>query len=163
MSILNLIKTKKIRVALIFIALSGPLLLSPLSLAKDHQQQGMKESRKGDGNHLSMMKHQLKRMAKKLDLSQAQREQIKAIAHQAKVDGAELKLVMKEFKEKNKVLMQEESFNETAFLLLHQEYQNTLSNIALIKAKTKHAIFQVLTDEQKTKWRSLKQQRGHKD
>ena len=78
--------------------------------------------------------------------------QIEQIVQQVKTENSELKFMTKAFKEKTKALMLVGFFDEQAFLLLNQEYQNTLTNIALVKAKTMHAILQVLSEEQITKW-----------
>ncbi|MCJ8320134.1 MAG: Spy/CpxP family protein refolding chaperone [Colwellia sp.] len=165
MSLLNTIKLKKTRCALIALALSAPLISSSVVVAQEQQSYPVERQWSGSESSDSMKKN-LKRMAKKLELNQLQIEQIKQIAQQAKTENSELKSVMKTFKEKTKALMLVDYFDEQAFLLLHQEYQTTLTQIALVKAKTRHAILQVLSEEQKTKWLSMhekkKQKRKHK-
>jgi len=155
MNIINLVKAKRTRGALVALVLSVPMLSQSLVYAQDHpSEKAMKGHERGEG----MMRHMLKKMAKKLELSQSQKQQVKSIVQQAKIENSELKVTMLAFKEKNKVLMLAESFDEQAFLLLHQEYQSSMTDVALTKAKTRHAILSVLTTEQKTKWLSMKHQ-----
>ena len=45
--------------------------------------------------------------------------------------------------------MVEESFDKQDFLSLHQEYLDSRTGMALVRAKRRHAIFQVSTSEQK--------------
>lgn len=157
MNILNLVKAKRTRGALVALALSAPMLSPSLVVA---QEQLSNKAMMGQERSAEGMRHMLKKMAKKLELSQSQKEQIKLIVQQTKAQSSELKLTMQTFKGKNKALMLEETFDEQAFLLLHQEYQSSLTDISLVKAKTRHAILQVLTAEQKAKWLSMKHKKG---
>jgi len=104
--------------------------------------------------------HKVKRMAKALSLSEQQQVQIKAIKRQAKEESQSLRVSMKQFKIAEKKLLQTETFNEQAFSELHEAYQPTFAQIALTKVKIKHAIFNVLTEEQQEKW--LKMTKDHK-
>jgi len=97
-------------------------------------------------------KHMMKRMIKVLSLSEQQQVQIKAIKSQAKEQSETLSDSMQQFKGAEKLLMQAETFDEHAFIALHTAYQQTFSDIALSRAKAKHAIFNVLTTEQQEKW-----------
>lgn len=161
MSILNIIKLKQSRGALIALALATPLLSSSVALAQEQPRHVMESTHTAGESGRHMIK-KLQHMAKKLDLSPSQVDQIKLIGQQGKIDNSELKPVIKVFKEKNKTLMLEEHFDEQAFIVLYQEYQNTLTQIALVNAKTRHAILQVLSEEQKTKWLSMKEKKKHK-
>ncbi|NQY86691.1 MAG: Spy/CpxP family protein refolding chaperone [Colwellia sp.] len=97
-------------------------------------------------------KHKMKRMAKALSLSEQQQVQIKAIRKQAKEQHKSLRASMEEFKIAEKKLLQRASFNEQEYSTLHDTYQAVFSQVALIRAKNKHAIFNVLTAEQQLKW-----------
>jgi protein CpxP len=101
-------------------------------------------------------------MAIMLDLSQDQQDQIIAIKQATKLSSVDFRMAMKAFRSEVKVLMQAEYFDEQAFTQLQSRYQPTFAQVALMKAKTKHAIAKVLTVEQRAKWFQLRQmQKGH--
>jgi protein CpxP len=97
-------------------------------------------------------KHMMKRMIKTLSLSEQQQVEIKAIKEQAKEKGKIPRDLMKKFKESERLLLQAEVFDEKAFITLYQTHQQNSLDIALMRAKTKNAIFNVLTIEQQEKW-----------
>ncbi len=96
--------------------------------------------------------HMMKRMIKILSLSEAQQTQIKAIKMQAKEQHETIRVAMKEFKREEKVLLQAQTFDEQAYSALHTAYQPIFSQMGMTRAKTKHAVFNVLTAEQQDKW-----------
>ncbi len=151
---------KSIRSTLTVIVLSAVLLSPSVVVAQGHDKHNNDVSFSGSERGAGMMKHMLKRMMHKLDLNQEQRDEIRLIAQQAKTDNSELKSVMMEFKGKSKALMVEQQFDEQAFISLHQEYQDSLAEVALARAKTRHAILSILTAEQRAKWLSMKHQKG---
>lgn len=104
--------------------------------------------------------HKMKRMAKALSLSKQQQVQIKAIKRQAKEENQPLRVAMKQYKVAEKKLLQTKVFNEQAFSELHETYRPTFAQIALTRVKSKHAIFNVLTEDQQRKW--LKMMEHHK-
>ena len=104
--------------------------------------------------------HKVKRMTKALSLSKQQQLQIKAIKRQAKEENQPLRVSMKQFKIAEKKLLQTEVFNEQEFSDLHESYQPTFAQLALTRVKIKHAIFNVLTEDQQSKW--LKMMEHHK-
>lgn len=97
-------------------------------------------------------KHMMKRMIKVLSLSEEQQIQIKAIKMQTKNQSGTLRDSMRQFKGAEKQLVQAETFDEKAFIALQTAYQQTFAEMALTRTKTKHAIFNILTTEQKEKW-----------
>jgi len=105
-------------------------------------------------------KHKMQRMTKALSLSEQQQVQIKAIKKQAKEQHKALRESIRKFKTEEKKLMQTKGFDESAYSELHDAHQATFSQIALMRAKTKHAVFNVLTAEQQGKW--LKMIKHHK-
>jgi len=105
-------------------------------------------------------KHKMKRMAKALSLSEQQQVQIKAIKQQVKEQHKALRESMTQFKEEEKKLLQTKSFNEDAYSALYEAYQPIFAQIALIRVKNRHAVFNVLTEEQQEKW--LKMTKHHK-
>ncbi|MBL4765393.1 MAG: Spy/CpxP family protein refolding chaperone [Colwellia sp.] len=104
-------------------------------------------------------KHKMKRMAKALSLSEQQQVQIKAIKKQAKEQHKSLRASMAEFKIAEQKLLQRESFSEQEYSILHNTYQAVFAQVALIRAKTKHAVFNVLTAEQQLKWLKITKRR----
>ena len=94
----------------------------------------------------------MNRMIRALSLSDQQQVQIVAIKAQAKEQHNVLRDSMKKFKEEEKTLLQAQAFDEQAYTALHGAYQPVFVQMALIRAKTKHAIFNVLTTAQQEKW-----------
>lgn len=89
-------------------------------------------------------------MAKFLSLSKEQKVKIKAIKATTKAQHETLRASMKEFKIAERNLLQAKVFDEKAFNTLHSSYQATFTQLALTRAKSKHAIFNVLTTEQQS-------------
>ena len=120
---------------------------------KGHQHQENKhKGHQHQENKHKGHKQKMKRMDKALSLSEEQQVQIKAIKTQAKEQHQILQASMQEFKIEEKKLLQTEKFDEQAFNTLHDTYQPIFKQLALIRVKDKHAIFNVLTTEQQEKW-----------
>jgi len=144
-----------IAAGLISIAAFSPISVNAMPFDGDAGfSQEMHKGKKG--------KKMLKRMARYLDLTEEQVTQIKAIRTQSKADGEALRESMKAFKSEAKMLKDSEVFDEQAFNELYQKYNDTFASIALLKAKTRHEIFYVLTAEQQEKWQSFKEKRKQK-
>ena len=111
------------------------------------------------GNQQKMQKKQMKRMAKVLSLSEQQKVEIKAIKSQARAQHQALRPVMKAFKMAEKKLLQTKTFDEKAYIALHDSNQATFAQSALIRAKAKHEVFNVLTTEQQEKWLKMAEHR----
>lgn len=136
------------------ITLAGILSLTTLAPAYVNaapefagESAGFEMKRGGKGGH-----KMLKRMARYLDLSEAQIDQIKAIKTQARTEHQTLRASMQSYFEEAKALKDQAVFDETAFNITYEKYNDTFKQIALAKAKTKHAIYYVLTAEQRVKW-----------
>lgn len=97
-------------------------------------------------------KNKIKHMTKALSLNEGQQVQIKAIKMKTKEQHKALRASMKEYKIAEKKLLQTKVFDEKAFNTLHNSYQSTFTQLALTRAKSKHAIFNILTTEQQDKW-----------
>jgi len=115
---------------------------------KNHFMQGMNHQG-GKG------KKSIKKMIKVLGLSESQQVQIKAIRAQAKGENIALRFEMKAYKHGVKALIQAKEFDEQAFIALHSNNQKNYAEIALKKAKMRHAILQILTAEQRVKWQAF--------
>jgi Spy/CpxP family protein refolding chaperone len=102
------------------------------------------------------MPHKFKKMAQYLDLNDTQRDQTKIIHQEAKESRLALKESLKIFHQQSKILTMEERFNEQAYSDLQAQYQQTFTQMALIKAKTKNQFINILTEEQREKMKSHK-------
>lgn len=106
--------------------------------------------------------HMMKRMIKKLSLSETQQVQIKTIKTQAREQHDMLRDSMGKFKSEERSLLQAQVFDEQAYTALHAAYQPTFAQMALTRAKTKHAVFNVLTTAQQEKWLKVMKNRKEK-
>lgn len=104
----------------------------------------------------------MKRMAKHLELTDSQIEQIKSIKSGVKANSTDLRSQMKSFKEQIKSLIDASTFDEQAFNAAYLQYQDTFAQLALNKAKTRHAMYQVLTTEQQEKWQTFMENKKEK-
>lgn len=127
---------------------------------KVHEHKRNKEGSQHTLKSERFMQHKFKKMARHLDLSDEQREQVKVIYQAAKESRLTLTASMQTFHQQSKTLTMEDSFNEQAFIDLQSEYQDTFTQMALIKAKTKHSFMMILTEEQLEKMKSHKGLRG---
>ncbi|WP_440874987.1 Spy/CpxP family protein refolding chaperone [Thalassotalea sp. PLHSN55] len=159
---MSIIKASKLKPLVIALSTSAILLTSTISIAESD----MRGMRDGAHHHHG---HELKRMSKALDLTDEQRTQIKDILSRAKetreASKAENQATKEAFKLSMKAIMEAEEFNESDFVNLHQENQQTFLAAKVEKAKVKHAVLQVLTQEQKDKWMKIKskfKKRGNK-
>lgn len=103
-----------------------------------------------------------KKMARHLQLTDTQKQEMKAIRLAAKEQNKALRDSLKQFRSEMKTLSQADVFDEHAFTALYNAYQPSLAQAALTKAKTRHAIYQVLTAEQKQQWQSFMEKRKQK-
>ncbi len=149
----SIIAVKKIVLAL---SASALLLGSTVSLANESADSKRGGYSKMEHQHKSP-RHKLKMMAKVLDLTQEQQTQIRALFTENKQLAKTNRASMKQFKEQVKLLIEAEVFDEAAFMQLHQENQTQFISEALMRAKTKHAVFNILTAEQQTKWQEVSQ------
>ena len=102
MNNLNLVIVKKTRGVLVSLV---PLLASTSVLANDNQNYTNDKLSTSSQRGLGMRRHMLKHMTNTLDLSAAQKEQIKLIAQQAKTENSDSKALIKLFEEGDKALM----------------------------------------------------------
>ncbi|TPH17751.1 Spy/CpxP family protein refolding chaperone [Litorilituus lipolyticus] len=150
------------------------VLIATLLLSQTSYAQGASDNLTFDNDyraqHMGKFKHGgkdklFRKMAKVLELTDSQKEQIKTIKLSAKEQNQTLKESLKQMKVEQKALIHADVFDEHAFTALFNAYQPTIAQAALAKAKTKHAIYNVLTAEQKAKWQTFmdkKQQRRKK-
>lgn len=104
-------------------------------------------------------KRQLRKMAKVLQLNDEQKEQIKSILRNGKAEHKLNREAMAAFKQEIKVLSEADVLDEAAVLSSYNSHSAVFENKVLTKIKTKHAILQVLTSEQRVKWQKHKAKR----
>lgn len=125
-----------------------------------------KVAAEGQNTEKDFRKHfarKLKKMSKKLSLTSDQQEKIKHIFEEKGENRKASKAQMKLFKSSVKQIIKEETFGEEKFSALYAKYQSTFFEAALQKAKSRHAIMQILTEEQQEKFSALmKKKRQHK-
>ena len=92
-----------------------------------------------------------------LDLSEDQRAAIKSIRQQT--PGLESKQALVNFRKAERALIASDDFNEDSYQALQAEYQDAQLQHALMMAKTRHDIWNVLTPEQQAK--ALKKMSEH--
>lgn len=104
---------------------------------------------KGAGYNYDRM---MKKMVKVLGLNEQQQTEIKQIKVQAREQHSALFESIKLYRNEQASLIHADVFDEQAFIVLHAAYQPSFAQAVLNRAKTKHAIFKVLTVEQQDKW-----------
>lgn len=90
------------------------------------------------------------RMLKGLDLTDTQREQIRALVAASKAEKPDL-AAMQQHHDAMQALVKADQFDAAAARLLLEKQQNTMLEQQLERLKLQHQIRALLTDEQKTK------------
>ncbi|GHF87244.1 Spy/CpxP family protein refolding chaperone [Thalassotalea marina] len=138
----------------ILLGLSLPLQVMNVNANPLLNEAGKSEVKKSHKKHRSMHK-----MARYLELSDEQKTKIKDIYQQAREDNVVYKESRQAYKTQLEQIMAAKDFDEEAFASLRQTYAVTFSEAALSRAKTKHAIYHTLTEEQREKLKSAKGKR----
>ena len=139
-------------------SLCSALVLSPVSFAGSDSNHNHHKG--GDRSYQQMSEKKFAKLTRKLDLSETQQADIKALKSEAKVQMQALKPAMEAFRQQVKTLMSAETFDEQAFSQLHASNQDVFSAMALVKAKSKFAMKSVLTEEQLEKFSAMKHKRS---
>lgn len=145
--------TKSTKAIVSAVAVCAVIALANISIVNASTNDGFfDERRAGQEQRHKGNKHKMKRMIKALSLSDQQQAQIKTIKSEAREQGQALKATMTKFRAAKQALIHAKSFDENAFKALQNEYQATFAQLALIRTKAKHSVFNVLTTEQQNKW-----------
>lgn len=88
---------------------------------------------------------------KRLDLTQAQLSTVQAIRNEAKTSDKRLIANIKNYKQAERALIHNTGFNAEAWQTLNSQYQADFLAMAVLRAKTKHDIWNQLTPEQQAK------------
>ena len=123
-------------------------------------QYGQKMKGEQQGKRQHRMKKHFKMLAKKLDLTKAQRQEVKSIFAEMKVSKKSHRNSMKGFKEEVNVLTMAPTFNETKFKSIYAQSQENFAQVAMERAKMRHKIMQVLTPEQQEKFQTMRTKRA---
>ncbi len=106
-------------------------------------------------NYKPLTEKRLAKLSRKLDLTESQQADIKVIKEGEKLEMEKLKPAMQAFRQQVKTLMSSENFDEQAFIELQVSNQDVFTQVALIKAKSKFAIREVLTTQQQEDFNSM--------
>jgi len=136
------------------VAFTVALLFSQTSYAKEHTE--VSSSQMSDVKGAKYSRHnKMKHMIKKLQLDSEQQAQIRAIRKSAKVKNKSSIDSLKRYHKELNLLIKAEHFDVEAVTALHNANQANMTQIAVTKAKTRHKILQVLSEEQQVKWFSI--------
>ncbi|MDU0354087.1 Spy/CpxP family protein refolding chaperone [Paraglaciecola aquimarina] len=113
-----------------------------------------KGKRKGEGKHKG--ERGLKRA-----LSTEQTAAIESIKSQAKEAASSYREKMKSFKQAERELIASGEFSADAWLSLSAEYKDDFYEMSMLRAKSKHDIWNILTPEQQSKMQRM-MKRKHK-
>lgn len=125
----------------------------------NHSQIMSHQKAEGHQHSQKKMQKQLRRLAKRLALSQEQRKTVKALFKAEKAENQEDKVAMLGFKAQVKLLLQASDFDENKFDAIYMEFQPSLQKSAMKRAKIRHAIMQVLTPEQQQEFLNMRKHR----
>lgn len=111
----------------------------------------------GHGPHMGkdVGKH-VQRMADDLDLSDAQRASVEQIMTDARAQSEPLREQMRSAREAMRGIVHADTFDEAAVRALAGQNAATMTELAVIRAKSRHAVHAVLTPEQREKMHSMR-------
>ncbi|CAN5254559.1 hypothetical protein BH20ACI1_BH20ACI1_28080 [soil metagenome] len=98
------------------------------------------------------------RLAEKLDLSDAQKAQVKQIKEAGKAKVQPLRENMKSIRQQLNAATADGNFNEAQVQTLATQQANIMAQLTVEKERTKSQIYAVLTPEQQTQAKALKEQ-----
>ena len=125
--------------------------------AKKEDKANLKDSAQGEERN----RHEGEDPFQQLALTDEQNTAIKAIKQQAKTQHEENKERQMAYRQAEQVLIASATFNDSAYLALQAEYQDEHLQDALVMAKTRHDIWNVLSAEQQAK--ALEKMAKHKE
>jgi len=154
MTLLNLSK-----VILLATSLSALSLATTAKPADIYITNKVHKGERHQNMHQKMMHKRFKHMAKELNLTKEQRQQVREIFKDAKAQKETHQPMMATFHQAMQTLLTASTFDEQAILALKANYKSTFEQLELIKAKSRYDIFALLTTEQKDKWRLMQEKR----
>lgn len=136
------------------LVLAGSIALTGQSLAEDHGA-GYHDQ---DSGH-QMSEHRVKKLARKLDLSDEQQEEMKALNEAHRSNTKELRKAMRGNRKALAEQGKADSFNSTEVERLAEQKGDLVRQLTVAKMEHRHAVAQLLNDEQRAKLKEMKQQR----
>jgi len=124
----------------------------------EHGKSG-KHDGMGHGNFDA--EHRLDRMTKKLDLSEEQREQVKAIFDANQTDRQALGESMQQNREPLRNLIASDDASEADIRAMAETQGQQKADMIVMKAESRRSIEALLTDEQKAKMQSMREKHHH--
>lgn len=100
------------------------------------------------------------RLFDRLNLSDAQKQQIKALRDKQRTDAEQYHEQLRSTHEQMRALVEAAAFDETAVRALAAQEAQIATELHVVEARTGNAIFNTLTAEQKTKLAELHKTRG---
>lgn len=152
---LNKVKSKHAA----FLLLSDEQQAELLEKMADKKDRKAKKDKKGKKDK---KRGKNKRMAKRLDLSDEQKEAIKAIKAASKAQFELVRADMKNYKDAEDALVLSESFDEAAWISLNDSHADTFMTAQLAKMKAKYDEYNVLSAEQKLKLAEMREKMKEK-
>lgn len=142
-------------IAILSVALIPSAFANPKGGGYSHGQEMMEEGSRMGRGHVDKME----RMAEFLDLTESQQAQIEQIMEGEREANSELRETHRASKEKIRALIDADSFDEAAVRAVAEESAQQQIELMISKARTHHAIHQILTPEQRVlaeKMKSMK-------
>ena len=102
------------------------------------------------------------KMLERLDLSDAQQQQIDQIRTENAANKAAFRQLRQDLKQAEAELIKADSFDQDAWQGLRAEYQQVFADYALKGLYARHQVWQVLSDEQQAEAEQRMQKRKHK-
>ena len=96
----------------------------------------------------------------RLDLSDAQKEQIKALHEKARADAATYAEQLKPIRESLRAAVEAKTFDEAAVRALLAKEAQIMTDLNVIRTRAENAAYNLLTAEQKTKLAELREHHG---
>ena len=137
--------------AVVFYSFSFTAFVKPVSA----------ESFETDDMMIAHHEKRFKRMINFLDLSEQQVIQMKQLRESAQIERQTYRSELAQFKSQVEQLSLAQEFDEQAFNNLYASYQDTFAKMALARAKHKHQMAQILTEEQREKAQKMRHKRKH--
>ena len=126
---------------------AGAFAIAPAQAGPNHDSHKHAKKHQGHGGMYIL---------KKLDLSDEQKTEVKAIMKNAKEQKKGLHESLKAYKQALSDLINSPDYSEQAVRSLHAQYQSVFAEKAVIKANASHQINALLTPEQQAKKAEIK-------
>lgn len=105
--------------------------------------------------------HGMRHMLRDLDLSEAQREQIRQIMEQHRPQIREQAKALRDTRKAMRELARADALDEGQLQVLSAKMAESMSAMQAERVRTQHAVFALLTPEQRAEAREKMTQRGH--